>query len=872
MSRIIVVPHTHWDREWYLPFERYRYFMVRMIDELLQILDEEDGFTHFLLDGQVVLLEDYLEIRPEKEEALIEGITNGRIGTGPWYTMPDEFLVSGEALIRNLMLGHRLGEAYGGVMKVGYLPDPFGHISQMPQILRGFGIDTACMMRGVDWPQAEFYWEAPDGSRVLTHWFSLGYANAFHLTENPETFRYMGYEGLQSMLDALSEVATTDVLLLMNGNDHLEPQPEVTRIIHELNARTEHQILQGSLVDFFTLVKEQNPRLLTYHGEMRSAKHQPILPGVLSSRIYLKQRNFHVQNLLEGYAEPIASFASVLGEEYPTGFLREAWKLVIQNHFHDSICASSVDQVHQEMMTRFDKSEQIIESLLADFLPRLANRLIQGGEEVGLFVFNPTSRQRNGKVEAWISVKSIRSSPSGEIILEERLPSENFSLLSPEGKVTPYQILERKFSPGNILLGETFVERWKITFVAHEILPFGWCLYRLVPIQEGAYQDGMTLVEGNALENEFYRVTIQEDGGINIMDKEAGAVYTDLAFYEDSADSGDEYNYNPPLNQEIFVTRGGQAEISVLQDEPDWGTIRIKHSLELPRCLSEGRRGRSEERVLCEITTDVTLIRGVRRIDFRTTLDNQASDHRLRVVFPSGIPTAESIAQSAFAYERRPVELPDGGDWVEMPSPTHPTGGAVVVEGEGRGLAVFGKGLPEYEVTAQGEICLTLLRSVGWLSRPDLETRPSNAGPPYPTPEAQCLGEHVYEFALMPFKGEWLEGGNCQESLRFNRPPIAALIPIAADAAECTGQFLAVEPQELMVSAVMRSEDGEAIILRFYNASTKPVDGKLNLSFNVSKAFEVNLQEEDGEPLDMDGAVIHFYARGAEIKTIKIFL
>jgi len=196
MSKILIVPHTHWDREWYLPFERYRYFMVHMIDELLEILDQEEAYTHFLLDGQVALLEDYLAIRPEKKEDLIEAISKGRIGTGPWYTMPDEFLVSGEALIRNLLMGHQVGETFGGVMKVGYLPDPFGHVSQMPQILRGFGIDVACMMRGVDWPQSEFQWEAPDGSRVLTHWFSLGYANALHLTDDPSAFQHRDFEDL----------------------------------------------------------------------------------------------------------------------------------------------------------------------------------------------------------------------------------------------------------------------------------------------------------------------------------------------------------------------------------------------------------------------------------------------------------------------------------------------------------------------------------------------------------------------------------------------------------------------------------------------------------------------------------------------------
>ena len=191
------------------------------------------------------------------------------------------------------------------------------------------------------------------------------------------------------------------------------------------------------------------------------------------------------------------------------------------------------------------------------------------------------------------------------------------------------------------------------------------------------------------------------------------------------------------------------------------------------------------------------------------------------------------------------------------------------MEGDGRGLAVFGKGLPEYEVTPDGGIYLTLLRCVGWLSRPDLTTRPSNAGPPYSTPGAQCLGEHVFEFALMPYVGTWLEGGNFQEAHRFNRPPIAAGIRWD-DPGNGEGQFLQVEPEELVVSAIKRSEDGKALILRLYNVSRKPVEGKVVLSFETSGAFEANLNEEAGNPLEMDGSTINFYIRGAEIKTFMI--
>jgi mannosylglycerate hydrolase len=870
MKKIYLVPHTHWDREWYLPFERYRYFMVQLVDDVLALLDEEEDYRHFLLDGQAILLEDYLEIKPEEEHRLRQGISDGRIGTGPWYTMPDEFLVSGEGLIRNLMFGHRTGMKFGGVMKVGYLPDPFGHVSQMPQILRGFGIEVACMSRGVDWPQSEFWWEAPDGSRVLTHWFSQGYSNARWLTEDPDCFQFREHQGLMTVLEVLGEKATTDVLLLMNGNDHLGPQPGIPEIIRKWNEELELEIFQGSLEEFFGAVAKSNPRLLTLSGEMRSARHFPILPNVMSSRIYLKQRNYHLQKQLEGYAEPIAAFTWVLGEEYPEGFLRQAWKLLLQNHFHDSICASSVDQVHREMMMRFDRVDQISASVIEDSMRRLAKDLMPAGEEKGIFVFNSAGQFRSGIVDVWVEVKGIRYGQAGEILWENRLLDENFSIQNPEGKPIPYQICERRLAPGDILQGEVIVESWRLKFMAHDIPAFGTQFYGIASMEEGTPEGGTLLVDERGLENEFYKVQILEDGSLEVFDKTNEHTYSNLGYFEDSGDSGDEYNYNPPDHQEVLLTLGKEAIVSVLEDEPEWGTLRVTRDWELPLSLAENRRARSEERVVCEIYTDITLRRGVQRIDFLSVVNNQAKDHRLRVVFPSGLKPSDSIAQTPFAFVRRPVELQEGTDWAEMPSPTHPTGGYVVAEGEGRGVAVFSKGLPEYELTEEGEIILTLLRCVGWLSRPDLKTRPSNAGPPFETPEAQCQGEHVFEYAIMPFEGTWIEDGNFLQAQQFDLP-LAAIDVQDGTSLEWEQQMLRLEPMELVVSTLKRAERGEALILRLYNLSHQPQEAKLELPFAVTKAYEVNLLEEESESLDVEGSEVKFYVRGAEIKTIKIY-
>ncbi len=352
----LVVSHTHWDREWYLPFQRFRMKLVEMVDTLLDILDTEPSYKYFTLDGQTVVLEDYLEIRPENRERLAKHIRNGRILIGPWYVLPDEFLVSGESLVRNLLLGHLVAKEYGGVMPVGYLPDTFGHPSQIPQIFQGFGLDNAVIYRGVETDSSEFLWESPDGTSVLAVFLPGGYCNAMSMTSAPQRF----LEHVGELVDKIKAMATTDTILLMNGCDHLAPRRELEQIIIQANQRLDNglKLQQGTLPQYIERVKAANPDLKTLRGEFRRPRPGRVTPGVISSRMYLKLENFRSFTALEKYAEPIAALSWLLGESYPRAFLWQAWKYLLQNHPHDSICGCSVDSVHRDMCRRLSLPEQ----------------------------------------------------------------------------------------------------------------------------------------------------------------------------------------------------------------------------------------------------------------------------------------------------------------------------------------------------------------------------------------------------------------------------------------------------------------------------------------------------------------------------------
>src|SRR5262252_4232575 len=408
MLDIHVVSHTHWDREWYLTHEQFRFRLVSLIDRLLDLLEADPSYKYFHLDGQTIILEDYLEIRPEQEPRLRAAIEAGRILIGPWYVMPDEFLVTGESLVRNLLRGHRISRRFGTPMPVGYLPDLFGHVAQMPQIWRQVGLDNTILWRGFGGRDAEYWWTAPDGSRVLMmHLPPEGYCNATRLVFDPGAMmaraaEKVGYERARTR---------TGQALLMNGVDHVEPHGAIPGLIERLSAqpdqRAHHSTLPAYVAAVRAAVETGHPPLETVAGELRGGTdYANLLPGVLSARVYLKQQNADVEALLESYAEPLALFASIASvSRYPAGELRHAWKTLLQNHPHDSICGCSIDAVHEENVTRFARARQAAEIAGARSVKAMGSRLPPtSSRSLAAVVLNTDRQCWSGIVEAAIEI------------------------------------------------------------------------------------------------------------------------------------------------------------------------------------------------------------------------------------------------------------------------------------------------------------------------------------------------------------------------------------------------------------------------------------------------------------------------------------
>jgi alpha-mannosidase len=416
---LVVVPHTHWDREWYRSFEEFRYRLVRLLDGLLDLLDRDPDYRHFTLDGQVIVLDDYLEVRPGARERIAKRVGEGRLLIGPWYVLPDEWLVSGEALIRNLRLGLAKAAEFGGSMRLGYVPDQFGHVGQLPQIFAGFGFEAAVLWRGVgdDVDETVFTWEAPDGTRLFTVYLVHGYGNAMHLPLEPEALA----QRLAGEIRALEKRSRIPTLLLMNGSDHLEPQPGLPAALagavaelRDLEDLKAPSFEIGTLPGFVQRARGESPPDLSLHrGELRSGLRAPLLEGCASARAQQKRADFFNDRLLTRYLEPLAAWLAALGGDADSAVIDLAWRIALQNHPHDSICGCSVDAVHEQMETRFARVAEIAGAHLRRVTRELGSRV--AAPERG---FGPGARER---VIAWNPQAGGRVQAEGEVELD--LPS-----------------------------------------------------------------------------------------------------------------------------------------------------------------------------------------------------------------------------------------------------------------------------------------------------------------------------------------------------------------------------------------------------------------------------------------------------------------
>ncbi len=893
---VAIVPHTHWDREWYDTFQTFRLRLVKLLDTLLPMLESDPSYARFMLDGQTVVVDDYLEVRPHARAALQRLAAAGRLSVGPWMVLMDEFMVSGETMVRDLQFGLARGSELGGAMQIGYLPDMFGHVAQMPQLIRLAGMEHAVAWRGIPAAveQTAFWWQAPDGSRVRTEYLYGSYSNGRDLPQDAKglVLRAADYE--QEL-----GPARLDAMLLMNGTDHQMPQPWLGRVVAEANAiQDDYEFVVTSLAEF--LPTQPRDALVTIEGELRSGARANLLMGVASNRVDVHRVCAAAERSLERRAEPLSALC-LPADRYPHALADIAGRTLVCNSAHDSSCACSIDEVVDQVLVRYYEARQIGDGLTRDAVNALAATV--DAARGATVVVNPTARPRSSVVEVTlpgtgaVHIVDANGTPrptqivgeiSGEAyatmvtgqkvrwVLDLMRGTEFAGRTISSYEVNPgavHEIVLQEAAPGDAhrdltelreqildlgTRGETVSLRLFATplrralFDTGEVAGYGWSCFSAV---DGDAPGGAVTASEMSLANEHLLVEIDAGTGTYAITAD-GLRASGLGRLVDDGDGGDTYNYSPPAADRVVDTPDA-VRVTALERGSVRARVRIDTDYLWPAFAIGDLRScsaRSDETVAVTVSTTLELRPGERFLRVTHELDNRARDHRLRAHFPLPARVDGSDAECAFTVVHRGLSAEGGVQ--EHGLPTFPSRRFVDASGATGGLALVHDGLLEYEVVDDGrELALTLLRSVDYLSRSEPSLRPNPAGPTIEVRGAQMPGAQRAEYAVLVHPGDW-RAADCYGAADALLVPFERARATGGGSRPASGAALRVAGAE--VSAVLRSPGG--LVVRVFR--TEPDAGPVEI-------------EHDGAPargwiIDLQGRPVAPFEGGVDLRPWEI--
>lgn len=854
-----VIPHSHWDREWYMSFEQHRMRLVDLFDTLIALMESDPGYTYYHMDGQYITVEDYLEIRPEMQERLYALIRADRIQIGPWYVLQDEYLTSGEANVRNMLYGMQMCRKIGAEpVMTGYFPDAFGNISQAPQILRGFGIDNAAFGRGIGAilednkvdPNATSYpseitWRSPDGSEVIGIMFSPWYNNAMELPTEREALK----EKLSALMRGLRGAGITGQYLALNGCDHQPVQTNLHQVIDTAKELfgEEFEIRQSNFRAYADAIRPYQDRFSYIEGEIngqRTAGQVPLV-DTASAHVPLKQKNHRGQNALERTAEPLCVMAAAEGKPYPRDELLYAWKKLMQNHPHDSICSCSCDDVAREMDIRFDKSYQVASYLRDESMQYIADRIDTSAmAERNITVFH---------TEPFRSTECITCTvdfPQGNGV-------KALSVFDEDGNAIPVTVKSMGCCftytlPKDRFRQPEWVDRFALTFPV-TMEGIGYRTFRVE--RQDAKTEKTVFATPRGAENEYLSFTIAENGTLTVTDKRSGMVYASNNYFEDVADQGDLYNFRPVQDDIPLTTENAVASVRLLCDDACRVCWEVTTAMDTP--LRRDANGASPQSEVCKFVTRYTLCAGVARIDVETDYCNTVENHRVRAMFRPEIACETVLAEGQFDVLDR--EITPYPTW-ENPCYCQRMQAFFALFDGKRGLMVASRGQNEYEILRDGHntMALTLLRCVGQIGDWGY----------FPTPLGQCKGDHTFRYSIIPFDAEH-RAEAYHQGYSFNGEPFAAVytkshggtLPSQKTYVTCKGDFFGF-------SALKTAESDDSMILRMYNADNETHD--LNVVSQNRTVSVSDLAETEGSDLDMAGSEARISVTKKKIITLRI--
>jgi len=909
-----VISLTHWDREWRFPFARTRMLLVEMMDELLATLERDPDYKCFHLDGQTILLDDYFEVRPENVERFRKYVEAGRVQIGPWYVLPEENQMSGESLVRNFLWGERLGRKYGGNMKVGYSPTSWGQVSQMPQIMSGFGIESIIFYRGIssDQVRGNYYrWIGPDGSELFA--VRLGdYARSgfFHLVDRAVCFNRgtgdqshdwalggkpfrvcgsgsatpyhfyhppMGWypQRIEEALTLLEDVDLgkwkTPFALAFECDDSTGPFIMTPRIIAEANKLVTNgkRITHGNLPDSIRAAREAlgDEELEVMRGEMRNPQRAglwtDLYAEIQAERMPTKYANRRAEFALQRTAEPMATLAWMLGEPYPRWHLDQANSFLLQCHAHDSIGCCGRDQVDADVRYRLGQVQIIAGAIGEDAAREIAGRIDTSQfdpSEILLVVFNPLPRTRSEVVTAEIDIAQDRR------VLGFTVEDVGNSEVAVQ--ITGKSAFLAVFNHPHELPLRTWCDRWEFRFRADNVPAMGYKVFRVRCAAGEMRHPGTMLTGPTSMANDILAVHVNPNGTVDVTSKADGRVLAGCNLFEDRGEVGDYWIGAFPLRDRIITSHGCNARIAVVEDGPLAAAIEAELTVDLPVAATQDSVGRTEETRPVTITTVYRLVAGEPFLRITTTIENTVRDHILRSLFPTNVQTNVAHAEAPFDVVERAIPLPDTRNWREPYKPVQPQQNFVDLSDGTVGVAVLNRGLPQYEAVddPRRTIALTLLRCNRSWNSVRLAHYPDQIG-------SQCLGTHTFEYAVMPHEGDWAAAAVHHVAERFNVEPIVGAAGPGAGELPTRLSLLEVQGDGLQLNALKQGEWDESVIVRVSNPTNEDVHGGVALHAAVVKAEVVNLIETDIQAeLPVEGNRIAVTVPAKKIVTIRLHM
>ena len=884
--KIHVVPHSHWDREWYFTTSRSKVYLMKDLGDVLDTLESDPEFKYFMVDAQGSLLDDYIKWRPQDKERITKLVKMGKLVIGPWYTQTDQLVISGESIVRNMYYGMKRCESFGKYMNVGYVPDSFGQSGNMPQIYREFGIEDTLFWRGVSDDMVEhtdFNWKGDDGSVVFTTQIPFGYYIGGKIPEDPkENDEFWEKE----CLEKAGGRSATRHIYFPNGFDQAPIRTNLPQLIKERNEKDpENEYVISCIEDYIKDVKSEKPELEEVQGELVIAKHMRIHKSIFSSRSDLKVMNTQIQNYVTNVMEPLLTISYNLGNEYPHEAVAEIWKLLFENSAHDSIGSCISDTANEDVYVRYKQARDIAINLV-----ELHSRLI-------------ATNVKNSADMTFTLINTLPQKREDTVIVKTYVPGGKFAIVDEKGNNVDYTIIQSRdltdyvlsqiitIDPSRKFYIPDHVFEVKMAMKANDVPALGYVQYS-VDTEKDSHKE---MEEKSVLENEYYTIEVEKDGSLTIVDKENNVTYKNQGILVENGDDGDSFNYSPPRKDlEVF---SNESESSVKISGSDVYSQAVIHfDMVVPENLEERAEGKVSVTMPVDMT--VALRKGSKVIDFNVKVDNKGLSHRLCVVFDSQIVSAFNYADQQFGLIKRPnyyekemklymesmnnrsekktgiQELAnwanDQSTWQEPPISIEPTQSYVSLTDGKTGVAVIPQGVREYEVLDDSKIRLTLFRTYGFMGKENLIYRPGRASGEriIETPAAQLLKQMEFNFGFTTYAGdindadidtlakqydtnmevytyaEFLNG-----RLIFSQREIEGKNDIVHSLFETEGN--------LVVSAIKKAEEDDGYIIRLYNGKDhRNLDDKIKFNFDVKEAYYTNLREEKTEAIKVENNTI----------------